>query len=229
MHSHRRRAASFSSLLNASKLAGKRSNHGAWLLSDCVSVRYPIPVRNGKVTRGAKGKTTCAVGVDLAEEGHDFVWVCHARISAPFSVFTVHFTLHFSVEFLAGSLKALKGSPKAQRHITAAPITGAMRLHLLCSFHQGFLPLPAVALDSFSPPSCHSSLVQLLPKSIQRIPQKTWNPLWSSVDSGLNATALLETNLNPSLLDYPLPLSVASRKLILAFSKEIGMPPLSTW
>lgn len=61
------------------------------------------------------------------------------------------------------------------------------------------LPLPAVALDSFSLPLCQSSLVHLLPKSIQLIAWKTWNPLSSSVDTGLNTAPLLKTNLNHSL------------------------------
>lgn len=66
------------------------------------------------------------------------------------------------------------------------------------------LSLPAVALDSFSPPLCQNNLVQLLPKPIQLIAQKTWNSLWSSLDTGLNATPLLKTNVNPSLC-YTIP------------------------
>lgn len=159
------------------------------------------------MTCRAKGKTTCAAGVDLVEEGRIFCKSCQdfssdlllCSLKKVFVVVGLNLIFHFSVLFLGGSEVQSEGTESHYTgpHYRCDVITSAVCLLWL-------LPLPAVALDSFSPPLCQSSLVQLLPKSIQLIAQKTWNSLSSSVDTGLNTAPLLKTNLNPSLC-YTIP------------------------
>lgn len=114
------------------------------------------------MTCRAKGKTTCAAGVDLVEERQDFVSKSCQDFSSDlfllslknvFVVVDLHFILHFSVLFLGGSLKCCL---KVQCHITPAPITDVMWLHPVCSFVSAVVTAPSSGGIGFLLPSLAS-------------------------------------------------------------------------